>query len=165
MQSADEYLWNELAVFTRQGLTADGQRIFPCDVEVERILALPVFQLRLQPLQMSASVSSSSVGVSLVHGDERPAKMQKTSKGVGKSKQQSGLSAVATKPPQSFPAELAGHCWKTSSGAPLCFAYKLGKCENKKKDGQRCSRGWHLCAFKMSSGHACGVAHPFCKHA
>eukprot|EP00971_Amphidinium_carterae_P156409 3100403-Amphidinium_carterae.1 len=65
MQGPDEFLGIELAVFTR--------RTFPCDVEVKRLLGLPVFQLRLQPLQMPAQESAS---VHPTH-DERPAKMQK----------------------------------------------------------------------------------------
>eukprot|EP00971_Amphidinium_carterae_P345696 6486795-Amphidinium_carterae.1 len=109
---------------------------------------------------MSAQGSAS---IHTAH-EERPAKMQKTSKGAGKSKPPS-LSGSSNKPPQSLPSELTGQCWKTSTGAPLCFSYNVGKCDSKKKDGQRCSRGWHLCAFKLATGHACGAPHPFCKHA
>eukprot|EP00971_Amphidinium_carterae_P309673 6154139-Amphidinium_carterae.1 len=53
-----------------------------------------------------------------------------------------------------------GQCWKTASGAWLCFYYNVGKCDSKKKDVQRCSRGWHLCAFKLWTGHACGAPSP-----
>eukprot|EP00971_Amphidinium_carterae_P352167 6492459-Amphidinium_carterae.1 len=161
LQSTDEFIWTELAKFTRQGLTSTGATTFPCDEELVRILTMSNVELRLQPFRSSQPASS---GLSATHPrpdavNDRPVKAQKVDvKGKGKA------ATSSNKPPSSFPEELKGQCWRTASGQPLCFAYQLGKCTSKDKDGVRCSRGWHLCAYRTSSGAACGQTHPFCRH-
>ena len=35
----------------------------------------------------------------------------------------------------------------TSDGKPLCFLFSRGKCWTKKKPGQRCAKGFHLCWY------------------
>ena len=156
MKAADEWLWTELAAHVRKGLNADGSQTFPADAELLRLLALPAFELRLQPLRRSSM-------------DERPSKVPRLqddqSKGKGKSNQRASRSSTTAKPPASMPAELRQHAHRTAQGQPICFAYQLGTCPFKnKKGGQRCPRGWHVCAFKLSNGQACGQTHSLQQH-
>ena len=155
MKNADEWIWTELAAHVRQGLHPDGTQTFPADAELLRLLALPGFDLRLQPLRRAPQ-------------DERPSKLPRfedAPKGKGKGGQSSARSSANTRPPASMPAELKDHAHRTSQGQPICFAFQLGNCPFKnKKPGQRCARGWHVCAFKMPSGQACGLSHSLKEH-
>ena len=155
LKSADEWIWTELASHVRQGLQPDGTQTFPADAELLRLLALPGFELRLQPLRR------------VLHED-RPAKMARTDdgpKGKGKGTPGNSCSSTNARPPASMPAELKDHAHRTSQGQPICFAFQLGNCPLKnKKPGQRCARGWHVCAFKMPNGQACGLPHSLKDH-
>ena len=43
------------------------------------------------------------------------------------------------------PKELIGHYTTTPEGENLCFNYNLSSCDQA-RPGERCSKGWHLCA-------------------
>ena len=45
-----------------------------------------------------------------------------------------------------MPAELRGKWHKHSNGEPLCFGYNTTRGCTHAKDGEKCNRGWHLCA-------------------
>ena len=77
-------------------------------------------------------------------GDKGPGK------GKGKGKKRS--------PP--VPAELRGKWFKTSSGEPLCYGFNCASgCSSKVPAGERCSKGWHLCAEPK-----CQKAHSLQQH-
>ena len=44
----------------------------------------------------------------------------------------------------------------TESGDPVCFAYQLGGC-SLAKPGERCPRGWHVCAVKGCGSKSHGM--------
>ncbi len=45
-----------------------------------------------------------------------------------------------------MPTELRGKWHKHSNGEPLCFGYNTSRGCNHAKDGEKCNKGWHLCA-------------------
>ena len=45
-----------------------------------------------------------------------------------------------------MPAELRGKWHKHSNGEPLCFGYNTSRGCTHAKDGEKCNKGWHLCA-------------------
>ena len=58
------------------------------------------------------------------------------------------------------PAELRGKWFKTSSGDPLCFGFNCASgCSSKISAGERCPKGWHLCAEPR-----CQKAHSLQQH-
>ena len=58
------------------------------------------------------------------------------------------------------PAELRGKWFKTSSGDPLCFGFNCASgCSSKINAGERCPKGWHLCAEPK-----CQKAHSMQQH-
>eukprot|EP00971_Amphidinium_carterae_P225045 4464093-Amphidinium_carterae.1 len=46
---------------------------------------------------------------------------------------------------------------------PICFSYNMGTCESGKKPGERCNRGFHVCAMNLN-GVACSKPHTFKEH-
>ncbi|CAK0909772.1 unnamed protein product, partial [Prorocentrum cordatum] len=60
-----------------------------------------------------------------------------------------------------MPRELIGECARTSDNRPICFNYNWGKCDQKVKPGQSCSRGVHVCCKNVGNRAVCGVLlHP-----
>eukprot|EP00434_Breviolum_minutum_P034375 symbB.v1.2.030424.t1/scaffold3428.1/size56978/3 len=53
-----------------------------------------------------------------------------------------------------LPKALKGCCSSSSDGKRLCFAYNINGCD-KAQPGERCDKGYHLCATKN-----CGGKHP-----
>ena len=45
-----------------------------------------------------------------------------------------------------MPLELRSEWHRNAQGEPLCFGYNTAKQCDLAKDGERCSKGWHLCA-------------------
>ena len=58
----------------------------------------------------------------------------------------------------SAPEGLRNKCTRLPSGEPICFSFNLGGC-NAAKPGQRCPRGWHVCAEP-----GCGGSHSLAQH-
>lgn len=59
-----------------------------------------------------------------------------------------------------IPAELRGKWYKTAKGEPLCFGFNCASCcPNKVAPGEKCPRGWHLCAEPK-----CQKAHSLQQH-
>ena len=71
-------------------------------------------------------------------------------------KQHKGTGKGTGKP--SNMAMLAGKCRQTAAGEPICFNYNLRGCSGAAA-GQRCERGWHLCAEPGFQ-----KAHPLSEH-
>ena len=63
-----------------------------------------------------------------------------------------------------MPRQLIGECARTSDNRPICFNYNLGKCDEKVKPGQSCSRGVHVCCKNVGNGVVCGGTHPLPEH-
>lgn len=102
-----------------------------------------------KPVAQSTSTSSSWRPQPYQGSQSRP-------KGKGKGKKGGGKSM----PP--VPAELRGKYHKTASGEPICYGYNCasGCSEKNVKPGERCSRGWHVCAEPK-----CQKAHSLQQHA
>ena len=83
--------------------------------------------------------------------------------GKGKGGGKSGGKSTAKNAPKSkvrMPSELIGMSSTTPKGDHICFAYNLKSgCSSKKKDGEQCDRGWHVC---MVPG--CGASHSVPNH-
>eukprot|EP00971_Amphidinium_carterae_P042871 842612-Amphidinium_carterae.1 len=48
---------------------------------------------------------------------------------------------------------------------PICFKYNLPEgCPSGKGDGERCPRGWHVCARDVGGGVACAASHSQLQH-
>ena len=58
-----------------------------------------------------------------------------------------GRGAAAKSEPRR-PSQLIGHEVQNAQGENLCWHFNLDTCTSGKKPGERCSKGWHLCARK-----------------
>ena len=76
-------------------------------------------------------------------------------KGKGKGKGKSKSKQTATESAPSAPSLPDGAHSVTGDGKPLCFLYNRGKCWAKKKAGQRCAKGFHLCWFCLKEHPGC----------
>ena len=95
----------------------------------------PNITLYLAPLAKPASYASVS--------DHRanPYEGPGPRKGKGKGKDKGKRST----PP--VPQELRGKWFKLPNGEPICFGYNCKSgCSSKTKPGEKCSKGWHVCA-------------------
>lgn len=116
----------------------------------------PNISLFLMPVAKSQAPSSSASGNASSQHRASPYGQPKNygggdkSSGKGKGKKRS--------PP--VPSELRGKWFKTSSGEPLCFGFNCASgCPSKVAAGERCQKGWHLCAEPK-----CQKAHSLQQH-
>ena len=144
------------AAFTRLGSSLRAVRqhengTFPLGEALLELRADPTIALHLAPLARAAS-----------SGQPRPGPYQPQATGQHQPQQQKGKGKSKTKgktPP--MPLELRNKWHKNAAGEPLCFGYNTTKgCNSGVKDGERCTRGWHLCAEpKCLQAHSL-QAHP-----
>ena len=131
------------AAFTRLGSTMGTVRqavdsSFPLGEKLLELRSDPSIALYLAPLARSQSAQPAGTRSSPYSQTPRPAgagNFERKGKGKGKK---------GKTPP--MPAELRNKWHRTSSGEPLCFGYNTAKGCDMAKDGERCSKGWHLCA-------------------
>lgn len=142
------------AAFTRLASTvsqvralADGS--FPLGVALLKLKQDPMITLYLAPLARTVA-NPGAPSRDGAYGAQRPQRSQ-TSGGKSKGKGKKGKT-----PP--LLVQLKGKWRRTSSGEPLCFAYNIGGCDQA-LDGQKCPKGWHLCAEPR-----CLMDHPLPKH-
>ena len=115
-------------------------------------------RMLLQPLQGSSSSSDAAGASSVPSGIEKELKSLKhrlkqsedqlratrrrlDNNGGGKGGRGKGKFDRNRNRPQA----MEGKARSTANGDPICFAYNLQGC-NQAKPGERCPRGWHLCA-------------------
>ena len=133
---ADKRLWILLSEEVRGKIVAAPSSAPTCDAVILR-------------LSSSSDVLSYLVPQPEFRGPSQPRWEPYTSSGVkgkgkGKGKERNKGKASEATPTISIPE---GAHSTTSDGKPLCFLYSRGKCWAKKKPGQRCSKGYHLCWF------------------
>eukprot|EP00971_Amphidinium_carterae_P277774 5513397-Amphidinium_carterae.1 len=168
LEQADQHAFEQLQMHTRQGLDSSGHSVFPVDAELRRIITTAAFELRLTPLRQAVANS-----------EERPAKLPRTEptarakSAVAPASKPASSTTNATRSsprsasttPAAVPDALKAHVVRTSKGQPICWNYNLGSCQSSRtKAGQRCSRGWHVCCFRMANNVACEKAHPLQEH-
>ena len=164
-RDADMELWKFIAQSCRDGLRWSMGARAPFEAALEKAMVDASVRLLLMPLPVSQVASGSAAsGLEPEAGSESKAKKRrerkreaakqrknqsppaKRQKGAGKGKQ--------AKPP----AGLEGKALQTSAGEPICWNYNLRGCPNA-KPGQKCGRGWHLCAEP-----GCQKAHALSSH-
>ena len=141
---ADKRLWILLSEEVRGKIVAAPSSAPTCDAVILR-------------LSSSSDVLSYLVPQPEFRGPSQPRWEPYTSSGVkgkgkGKGKERNKGKASEATPTISIPE---GAHSTTSDGKPLCFLYSRGKCWAKKKPGQRCSKGYHLCWFCLKEHAGC----------
>ena len=147
----DRAAWSRLASTAtelRQG--ADGT--YPLGVALLDLRTDPNVTLYLSPVSKPVVLQNpGGHGAGGHAGDHRFQPYDKGSaKGKGKGKKKN--------PP--VPSELRGKWYKTAKGEPLCYGFNCASgCPNKVAPGEKCPRGWHLCAEPK-----CQKAHSLQQH-
>lgn len=127
------------AAFARLGSLVSSVRMkpdgtFPMGEALLELRNDPAIALHLSPLAKTGSQAPPPRPSPYPASQSAP--FQAKSKGKGKK---------GKTPP--MPAELRNKWHRTQNGEPLCFGFNTSKgCPSGVADGQRCSRGWHLCA-------------------
>ena len=116
---------------------ADGS--FPLGIRLLEMRSDPTIALHLAPLvrQVAAQPASSRIGPYVGQPQRQQQPQQTERKGKGKGRK-------GKAPP--MPAELRNKWHRTANGDLLCFGYNTAKGCDQARDGERCTRGWHLCA-------------------
>lgn len=131
------------AAFTRLGASMGAVRqlpdgTFPLGVRLLELRSDPTIALYLAPLARAQSYQGPGPRSSPYNqGPRAGGAVSNEKKGKGKGKK-------GKSPP--MPAELRNKWHRTGSGDPLCFAYNTSKGCDMAKDGEKCAKGWHLCA-------------------
>ena len=132
------------AAFTRLASSMGSVRqapdgSFPLGIKLLELRSDPTIALHLVSLARQASAQPAAQRTS-PYGPSggKPQQHGATDrKGPGKGKK-------GEAPP--MPAELKNKWHRTASGDPLCFAFNTSRGCDQARDGERCSKGWHLCA-------------------
>ena len=168
VKEADAMFWELLAQRSREGIRTKMAAGFFLDGEVDHVLVDPRFTMLLTPLPKPVGAPRRERSRSRRGGGK--GEKAKKDKGKGKGKQDKGKQdkgKVKGKGKEGkkrgaliVPAELLpGGVAQTADGDPICFGYNTAAgCEHA-DDGQRCGRGWHICAFD-----GCHEVHPYCEH-
>ena len=132
------------AAFTRLASTLSSVRqapdgSFPLGSALLELRNDPTIALHLVPLARQVASQSSTGTRTGPYGGGGKAQPQNVPDRKGRGKGKKGKT-----PP--MPAELRNKWHRTSTGAPLCFAYNTAKGCDQARDGEQCQKGWHLCA-------------------
>ena len=135
----DRAAWQRLGT-TLTDIRQQANGTYPLGEALLRLMHDPNITLYLTPLAKASTANTSSSWRQSSGPYQAPSS---PSKGRGKGKGRKGGKST---PP--IPAELRGKWHKTGSGEPLCFGYNCASgCSDKSvQPGQKCARGWHLCA-------------------
>ena len=131
------------AAFTRLGASLGAVRhlpdgSYPLGLKLLELRSDPSIALYLAPLARAQSSQGPAQRPSPFNQGPRPnfaANSEKKGKGKGKK---------GKSPP--MPAEFRNKWHRTGSGDPLCFGCNTSKGCDQGKDGEKCAKGWHLCA-------------------
>lgn len=127
------------AAFARFGSTISSVRAredgtYPLGEALLALRSDPMITLHLAPLQ-----KTGSSGPPL-----RPSPYSSASSSQRRNDKGKGKGRKGKTPP--MPVELRNKWYKTADGEPLCFAFNTARgCSSGVKDGERCSKGYHLC--------------------
>ena len=132
------------AAFTRLGSSMGSVRQLP---DGSYPLGLRLLELRSDP-SIAFYLAPRASPYNAAHRPGNAANQERKGKGKGKK---------GKNPPMH--AELRNKWHRTSSGDPLCFGYNTSKGCDQAKDGEKCAKGWHLCAEPR-----CLQAHPLPQH-
>ena len=133
---ADQRFFLEMADRTRSGVQPTGCGR-PMDSLMSEVMSLSEVTCFLQPVMQTATREKESQ-----HPRDEPYPRRPKGKGKGKSSN------------ARMPVDLIGCRSHTNAGAPICYGYNLGTCQEEVKSG-KCSRGFHICAVPK-----CGKHHP-----
>ena len=176
--AADKYVFEELQHKCRTGFRAVGGRV-PLETALREILAGPSFRCMLMPLPKVAggnpkkrqAENDEGEGSGKSRSARKNAARRKMKEENERLKKQSamnggGQASAADSAPRAqpkgggrtgvgpkMPLRLIGTPSKTPQGEPLCFGFGLGEC-TAAKPGQKCPKGWHLCAKCSKPDHA-----------
>ncbi|CAE7237649.1 unnamed protein product [Symbiodinium sp. CCMP2456] len=145
---ADKRLWVLLAEEVRGKIVARPGANPTCDAVIERLC-------------MSNDVLSYLSPQHELRQPTLPRWEPYTPRGRGRGKGKDGKDkgktgkAPSTESAPTPPAIPEGAHSTTPEGKPLCFLYSRGKCWAKKKAGQRCAKGFHLCWFCLKEHPGC----------
>ena len=172
IQHADMEMFKYLIKNTRGGVRPTAGKA-PIETALDTALTLPEIRLHLQPLPAGAKrklddEDSTSKPSNMDKKQKPPSQSSETErlrrhvenlqgqlrnvkggKGRGKGKSKKGGQLHS---PIRMPAELIGQRATTASGQPICFSYNMNGCRGG-KDGERCSRGYHICS-KCGENHS-----------
>ena len=147
--SLGQILQCDKAAWQRLGTTVNEVRqrrdgTYPLGEALLALMHDPNITLFLMPVAKAASSSTSSPWRNQTQNRSEPY-VQNTNPGKGRGKSKSKKGGRGTPP---IPTELRGKWHRTGSGEPLCFGFNCATgCNDKSvQPGQRCARGWHLCA-------------------
>ena len=150
----DEAAFSRLAT-TLTSIRQRDDGSYPLGEALLQLRCDPLVALHLAPTAKSAQTQSpggpSSSWRSQPYNTGSPQQKGKGNHGKGRGKGKS--------PP--VPQELRGKWHKTGSGDPICFGFncKSGCSDKSVKPGQRCSKGYHVCAEPR-----CGGEHSLQQH-
>eukprot|EP00435_Cladocopium_sp_Y103_P056280 s2737_g19.t1 len=158
--SLSQLLQCDKAAFSRLASTMPSIRqrddgSYPLGIALLELRNDPMIALYLAPVAKAVHASNNPNQPSSWRS--QPYQTQTTGS-KGKGSQAKGKSKGKSPP---VPQELRGKWHKTSSGDPICFGFncKSGCPEKNIKPGQRCSKGYHICAEPR-----CGGEHSLQQH-
>ena len=173
----DQAIWVRLAELTREGLGLDKDGNFPLDRHLPAVMVEQRITLMMVPPRRGSAVvdrqgsgghQDKNTINQLVQAGINAAMKKMKDKGKG-----NGGKGKATPPPPQGPPRDPNRKRKGQTppamegletsfeGKPLCFDFNLGQgCSRSCDEGNRCSRGLHLCAVKD-----CGGRHSAQEHA
>ena len=142
LRQADEEMFRRIAASCRNGLKSSPDGTRPFEAALKANLFDPGFRYMLMPLRRRGKGKGGAT--------EEEGSGGKQGKGKGRGKKQGK--------PNKRPHPMENKARETSSGEPLCFDFNLRGCPDAKA-GQKCARGWHLCAE-----HGCQKPHSMSEH-
>ena len=152
----DRAAWARLGS-TLQDIRQDAAGRYPFGLALLQLRHDPYIVLHLSPIAKPQAQTSES-WTRRQHPYPTPY-TEKGGKAKGKGKKGAGKGSKGSPP---MPRELYGKWHRTSHGDPICFAFNTSQgCQEKNvKAGDRCKRGFHVCAEPR-----CGQAHALHEHA
>lgn len=173
IQHADMELFKKIIKETRDRIRPSGG-VAPVQQALRLAINAPEIQLHLQPLpgasaskrtnseepedaaapkrakQATSEVERLKRTIENLSGQVKNLKGSPRAKQKGKGK--GGKSIPTPHGTIRMPPELIGQNATNGDGEPICFSFNLNGCRGAKA-GQRCSKGWHVCAKPGCDGH------------
>ena len=170
LRQADEEMWRRIASSCRDGLRLSLYGDRPFEKALKDNLFEPGFRYLLMPLPGRAPASIGNGGedsklkrkISQLEAENKELRKSSSSgsgdyyakgRGKGKNKDKGKLANGGARI-----GAMEGKARTTAAGEPLCFNFNIKGCP-KAKPGERCDRGWHLCAEI-----GCQKPHPMREH-
>ena len=142
--SLHQVMMCDKAAFTKLGTTMGTVRppndtTFPLGTNLLALRNDPMIALHLVPLaRLGGHQNQNRTGPYHQQQPSGRASQPSGAERKGKGKGKKGKTP-------SMPQELRNKWHRTAQGEPLCFAYNIRGCDGA-RDGEKCQKGWHLCA-------------------